>query len=332
MQPVRLAFRAMATRFEFVLPGPDAPSLRAAGEEAMREVKRIEDRFNFYSPASELSRLNRDAASAPVRCSGMMMRLLAACRDLHRQTGGHFDPTVAPALAAWGLRHQQDAGRVPSPEALEALTDRIGMEHVDIDEQQRSVRFTREGIQLDLGGVAKGWALDEARLILEESGIECALLHGGTSAAVTIGTDPDGTPWKIGIEDPYDASETASWLFAVPLESGALSVSGVRGKSFVDASGETQTEYGHVINPRTGHAVSGPRLALAVSDSAAVCDAWSTALLAAPDKPVADGVAGPIMGTAFLKTDSGWTVTAGSVHPSWTSPGALPSFPTSSDD
>lgn len=328
MEPVRLAFRAMATRFEFVLAGQDPAALRAAGEEAAREIKRIEERFSFYAPASELSRLNREAAHTPVPCSGMMIRLLSTCRDLYRQTRGQFDPTVAPALSAWGLRHQHDSGSKPSEEALHALTDNIGMDHVEIDERKRSVRFARDGIQLDLGGVAKGWALDEARLLLEESGVGCALLHGGTSTAITIGPDPEGNPWLVGIQDPYESLDDPSWLLTVPLSSQALSVSAVRGKSFTDKSGAQSTEYGHVINPRTGHAVSGPRLTLVVSESATSCDAWSTAMLAGPNEHVPDHIAG----TAFLKTDSGWTVTAGSVIPSWTSPDESPLLPTSSDD
>ena len=328
MQPVRLAFRAMATRFEFVLTGSDAVSLRAAGEEAIREVKRIEERFNFYSPASELSRVNRYAASKPVTCSGMMMRLLAACRDLHKETQGKFDPTIAPALSAWGLRARGDSGRVPSPEALETMQETIGLDHVTIDETDRTIRFRKPGIQLDMGGIAKGWALDEARLILEEAGVQSALLHGGTSTTVTIGTDHEGSPWKIGVEDPYETSTSPKWLIAVPLVSRALSVSGVHGKSFTDASGKEQTQFGHVINPQTGRAVSGPRLAMAVADSAAACDAWSTALLASPALRLPEHVTG----TAFLKTDSGWTVTAGSLHRTWTVPSPLLTHPTSSDD
>lgn len=327
MESVRLAFRAMATRFEFVLAGQDPAALRAAGEEAAREVKRIEERFNFYAPASELSRLNRQAAHNPVPCSGMMIRLLSTCRDLHHETRGHFDPTVAPALSAWGLRQQHDAGRIPSEETLHALTDRIGMEHVEIDAYTRSVRFTKDGIQLDLGGVAKGWALDEARLLLEESGVGCALLHSGTSTALTLGPDPDGIPWMVGIQDPYESGDDPSWLLTVPLSSQALSVSGVNGKSFTDENGVQSVEYGHVINPRTGQAVSGPRLSLAVADSAASCDAWSTAILAHPNEPAPDHIAG----TAFLKTDSGWTVTAGRLYPAWI-PRDVPPQPTLTSD
>lgn len=314
MESIRLAFRAMATRFEFLLPGVDAASLRAAGEEAMREIKRIEALCNFYSPSSELSRLNREAGAGPVRCSGTMMRLLVTCRDLHTATQGRFDPTVAPALAAWGIRNQGEMGSIPSEDTIERLKGRIGMQYVELDAKRQTVRFMKPDIQLDLGGIAKGWALDEARILLAESGVESALLHGGTSTALAIGSDEGNGLWKVAIEDPYVTSNTPSWLLTVPLQDGALSVSGVQGKSFLHDDGIQTLEFGHVIDPATGRAVSGPRLALAVNASAATCDAWSTALLAAPTDPVPEA----IQGTAFLKTDSGWTVTAGTIHSSWT--------------
>ena len=320
METVRLAFRAMATRFELVLRGDDAVGLRAAGEEVQREIRRIESCCNYYSPSSELSAINRDAASRAFRCSGMMMRILMASRDCFLATDGRFDPSVAPALAHWGLRHPQDSGRVPSDAELDDLRSRMGFEHVVLNEDTQTVRFLNANLKLDFGGLAKGWALDEALLLLQESGVEHALLHGGTSTAIAWGCHEDDHPWTIGIEDPYDESAHPSWLATVQLDAGALSVSGVNGKSFVDAAGLKAVEYGHIIDPCSGRAVSGPRLAVALGSSAAACDAWSTALLAAPN----ESVPAHVRGTAFLKTDSGWTVTAGKTDLLRFSPESLP--------
>ena len=313
MESIRLAFNAMATRFEIVILDPDTAHARAAAEEAQREILRIEALCSFYSVSSELSRINREAADGPSRCTAAMMRLLQACWDLHRSTRGYFDPTVAPALASWGLRHQSDQGRIPSEKERSALVASIGFDAVELDASASTVRFTEPGRQLDLGGIAKGWALDEARLILEESGIEHALLHGGTSTAVGLGVDPEGAPWKIGVEDPYQHGDQPTWIMGIPLKNEALSVSGVRGKWFTDDSGSARVEYGHVMDPLTGVAVSGKRLTVAVAESATACDAWSTALLTHAALPVPDN----IMGTALLKTDSGWTATAGTPHPDW---------------
>lgn len=314
----RLAVRAMATRFELMLCGSDTAHLRAAGEEALREIRRIETACNFYNGASELSRINREAGQGAVRISGAMMRLLESCIRWSTESGGRFDPSVAPALSQWGLRNRNDRGRIPSTDELTGILPAIGCGRIELDRQASTIRFPHPDMKLDLGGVAKGWALDEARLLLEESGIQQALLHGGTSTAVGMGTDPDGKPWRIGLEDPYRASDSdrdeACWFASLELHDEAFSVSGVHGKSFqANDSGDSNHGsddtgvFGHVIHPGTGRAVSGQRVTMVRDASAARADAWSTALLADPEFDPPDSV----RGTTFLKTDSGWTVTAG---------------------
>jgi thiamine biosynthesis lipoprotein len=322
MESIRLAFSAMATRFEIVILDENPVHARAAAEEAQREILRIEAQCNFYSPASELSRINREASGGPIRCTAAMMRLLQACKDLHQATQGYFDPTIAPALKSWGLRNQADTGRIPSERERSALVAAIGFETVDLDHAASTVCLTQPHQQLDLGGIAKGWALDEARLVLEESGIEHALLHGGTSTAIGLGRDPEGQPWKIGVEDPYEQGDGPFWIMGIPLRDQALSVSGVRGKWFIHDSGEARIEYGHVMDPMTGMAVSGKRLTVAVANSATTCDAWSTALLTHAELSIPD----EIMGTALLKTDSGWTAAPGSPRSEWSNTADLLPF------
>lgn len=312
MSAVRLALAAMATRFELLLLGDDPVHLRAAGEEALREIKRIEGMCNFYDASSELSRVNRHAAEAPVRLSGAMMRLLAECRDLVAETGGRFDPSVAPALAAWGLRHRNTPGRTPPEAELEAIRSAIGFSRIQLDEARGTIAFPDADMKLDLGGVAKGWALDEARIVLEEAGVENALLHGGTSTVIGMGRDEAQSEWQVGIEDPYSpAQENRDWILEVGLAGGALSVSGIHGKT-VSLEGADHPA-GHIIQPSTGRAVSGQFLALVLHSKATHADAWSTALLSDPYWSPPDN----IRGTTFLKTDSGWTITAGR-H--WTDP------------
>jgi len=313
MESVRLAFGAMATRFEIVILDADPVHAQAAAEEAKREILRVESQCNFYSPASELSKINRNAGLGPVRCSAAMMRILTACEELHQATERAFDPSVAPALAAWGLRERTAQGRIPSQAERDQLLSQIGFDAVELDSQNQTVRFADATRRLDLGGIAKGWALDEAMLLLEESGITNAFMHGGTSTAIACGADPNGNPWMVGVEDPFHFAEDRTWLMAVPLLGNALSVSGVQGKSFTDSSGEVDIEYGHVIDPMTGEAISGKRIALAQAETAATCDAWSTALLCRPGLHPTGAVAG----TAMRKTDSGWILTAGSVDPEW---------------
>lgn len=270
MEQIRLARRAMACRFELVLEGADPARLRAAGEEALREIERIEDRLSFYRPASELSRLNARAADAPVRVSAPLFGLLRTARTLHAETGGAFDPTVGPLMRAWGFT--RGPGRLPDPAALDAARRCTGMAHVELDEDARTVRFTRPGVQLDLGGIGKGFAVDEAVAVLRESGVRNALLHGGTSTVAALGAPPEADAWAVAVAAPGDGEAP---LAVVRLRDAVLSVSAPHGKAF-EAEGRV---YGHVLDPRRGAPSEGAALAATVTGTATEGDALSTALL-----------------------------------------------------
>jgi thiamine biosynthesis lipoprotein len=276
--PVTLALHAMATRFELALHGDNPAQLRAAGEEALREVERLEAQLSFYRPTSEISRLNSLAATEPVRVEPGLFRFLQLALQLCRETGGAFDITVAPLMRAWGFT--QGAGRLPDPAALAEARACTGWRHVLLDERDFTVRFARAGVMLDLGALGKGFALERASGLLRENGVTSALLHGGTSTVVALGAPPGADSWKVAIEKPPPADGPApalheSVLATVPLRDEAMSVSAVWGKSFtVDAR-----EYGHVIDPRTGEPTRGARLAAVALPSAAETDAFSTALL-----------------------------------------------------
>ena len=287
--PVTLARHAMATRFELVLHGEDSVSLRAAGEEALDEIDRLENRLSLYRPGSEIAQLNARAWREPVRATPELFALLQHAQQLHTETGGAFDITIGPLVRCWGFMGAN--GKMPSPAELAAARARVGMQHVELDAQARTVRFAREGMMLDLGAIGKGYAVGQAAEILRAAGVTSALIHGGTSTVYAIGQPPDADSWKVGIESPPAtvrgsalARLTSSQppgggapnaLPAVPLRDEALSVSAIWGRSFV-ADGKL---LGHVIDPRTAQPVNGALLAAVVLASATETDALSTALL-----------------------------------------------------
>lgn len=274
MQSVRLALEAMATRFELVLQGEDAVQLRAAGEAALAEVRRLEARLSFYRPTSEVSRLNARAAHGPVRVTPSLFGLLQEARRLYDATGGAFDVTVAPLMRCWGFVN--DTGHLPDPTALAEARSRTGMHLVTLDEHARTVRFDRPGVLIDLGGIGKGYAIDEAALLLREAGITRAFLHGGTSTVYALGRPAGADAWKVALPHPGAEDPGEGGLLAVvALEDEALSVSAVTGKAFT-VGGKT---YGHVLDPRAGRPVAGAVLAAVVTPSATAADALSTALL-----------------------------------------------------
>ena len=312
---VAVARNAMATRFEILLHGPNPIALRAAAEEALAEIERLDRELSFYNPASQISRLNTRAAHEPVTVEPAVFHLLHRAAQLHRDTAGAFDISIAPLLRAWGLTGS--GGRVPTAAQLAAARHCVGMEHVNFDPDNYTVRFLRPGVQLDLGAIGKGFALERATQILRDLGVTSGLLHGGTSTVCALGHPPDAAAWNIAIEHPENAlgqsrsaehcsasametaprramrgaptESTASAraemarrkltpapvLGIVPLCDTTLSVSAVWGKSFT-ANGRT---YGHVIDPRTGRPTRGAQLAAVVLPSAIDSDAISTALL-----------------------------------------------------
>jgi thiamine biosynthesis lipoprotein len=281
MVSVALARNAMATRFEMVLHGEDAVSLRAAGEEALDEVERLDRELSLYRADSELAHINARAGAEPVPVSAPVFALLQRAHTLSENTAGAFDISVAPLIRCWGFMH--GSGEIPDPGALEQCRSRIGMHLVGLDSKNRTVRFAREGVMLDLGAIGKGYAVEKAAEILRDCGVASALIHGGTSTICAIGKPADGESWNVAIENPPCAgSQTPDKgevqtrpLAVIPLRDESLSVSAVSGK-FFQAGGVT---FGHVLDPRTARPVTDTHLAAVVLPSATETDALSTALL-----------------------------------------------------
>jgi thiamine biosynthesis lipoprotein len=264
----------MATRFEIVLHGANPVALRAAGEEALEEVDRVEALLSLYRNTSEIAHVNARASREPVRVSPPVFRLLEQARRLSEETGGAFDITIAPLVRCWGFMGA--TGHMPPPEAVAAAREKVGWNLVDLDAPNFTVRFAREGVMLDLGALGKGYAIERAAEILRDDGVTSAILHGGTSTVHAIGHPPDSDAWKIAIERPVeDSSMPPSLLATVPLKDESLSVSAIWGRSF--QSGDKT--YGHVIDPRTGQPVEAALLSAVALSSATETDALSTALL-----------------------------------------------------
>ncbi len=266
----RIGCRAMNARFEIALWGGDAIHLRAAAEEALREVGLLEQQLSFYRDDSDIRTINTRAAYEPVPVDGRLFSLLQRAKQLSQETSGAFDITIAPLLGAWGFTGE--GGRTPSNEEIDAARAITGMHLLELDFENLTVRFLAEGVTIDLGAIGKGYAVEQAAEILRDAEVGGALIHGGTSSVQAVGGQTDGTPWQVAIQDPLDA---ANHLAVVPLVDRSLSVSAVHGKFFT----EGEARFGHVLDPRTGRPVQGALLAAVVCDSATDGDALSTALL-----------------------------------------------------
>lgn len=266
---ITLALQAMATRFELVLIG-DSPGLRAAGEEALEEISRIESMLSLYKPTSEVANLNARAAEEPVRVSAEMFALLERAVALSRETNGAFDITIAPLVRCWGFMRGQ--GTIPSDADIEEARANVGYSLLDLNRENRTVGFSQPGMMLDFGAFGKGYAVDRAIEILRDYEVTSALLHGGTSTVLGFGRNENNIPWRIAVTGAQPIEDV---LWTVELIDTALSVSAVWGKSF-SSQGRT---FGHILDARTGRPSERAELAAVNVPSAADSDALSTALL-----------------------------------------------------
>lgn len=275
---VKVACHAMGTRFEILLHGESLSALRAAGEEALAEIARLDRQLSLFRPDSEVSAINRRAAAEPVKVEPGLFRLLETCERLWQETGGMFDITLGPLMRCWGFREERESP--PSPAEIAATRQVCGMEKLVLDPDKRTVCFTRPGMAIDFGAIGKGWAADAAALLLREAGVTAALLHGGTSTVYALGHPPDSDAWTIALRPPpsqvLGGNEWPSeYLRQVSLRDESLSVSAVGGRMIETPEGEV----GHVLDPLLGRPVRDIFLAAVAHPSATASDAYSTALL-----------------------------------------------------
>lgn len=287
----------MGTRFEAFLHGLPEARLRGAGEDALAEIRSLHSRLSAFEPRSVVSILNARAADSPVILAGDIFSLLSLCRDIHTASGGCFDPTIGPLMQAWGFR--APVIHAPSAEALAAAHARVGMHHVELDEPTSTARFRAPGVLLDLGSIAKGFALDAAERVLRSAGVSGAFLHGGTSSILAIGSTPEGSPWRVRLASL--SGDDAGEIMDVLLRDASLSVSAPHGRE-IRIGDES---LGHVLDPRSGRPARAARIAVVVGPGGAAADGWSTALLVAGEVPRS---LPPAYGGAVLTAGSSWAI------------------------
>ena len=234
---------SMGTKFTVAAYGGDVRLLAATVEQVFEEIDRLHEQMTRYQPGSELSFINREGASFPVRVEPGLLALIEKSLRHSEDMGGAFDITVGPLMEAWGFFRGQ--GRVPTQEELQSVLKCIGYQRVKLDPSNRTIHFDLSGIELDLGGIAKGYAVDRAVSILSENGITAALVSSGMSSIYALGAPPGEEGWKIILRDPFDSTVPADVVY---LKNFAMSTSG-NYNQFFKLGGKT---YSHIMDPRTG--------------------------------------------------------------------------------
>jgi thiamine biosynthesis lipoprotein len=228
------------------------------------EARRIEAKFSRYRESSVVSEINRNAGRTPVAVDEETEMLVCSALDLARMTGGRFDPTVGALRRAWDFKGH----RVPSPEEVAALLPLVDADAVSV--RDRTVFLRKPGMEIDLGGVGKEYAVDRAARILEAEGVGSAIVNFAGDVR-TIGSRGDGHPWKVGVADPFDR---ARCRFAVRALGGAgIATSGDYERGFV----KDGVRYHHILDARTGWPARGLCSVTAIAATAFRAGRFATA-------------------------------------------------------
>jgi thiamine biosynthesis lipoprotein len=258
----------LGVQVRIVLHAQKEALAREAARRAFNRIAELEDIFSHYRPRSEVSRLTEHAES-PVRVSDELFLVLQRATNLAAETDGAFDPTVGRLVDLW--RASRTSGRLPDAGILTEALNRTGWRHLELNADSQTVRLHREGIKLDLGGIAKGYILDEALTELESAGLDRALIEAGGDIVVS-GPPPGKEGWRIEILKADSTAAIANR--ARTLQHAAIATSGDT-EQFVEIDG---VRYSHVVDPRTGLGLQTRRMATVIAPDGLTADSYATAL------------------------------------------------------
>jgi FAD:protein FMN transferase len=286
----------MGSEFKIVLYTADASLARSASRAAFARIAALDAALSDYRPESELMRLCARAGGPPVPVSADLFDVLARSRAMYERSGGAFDATVGPVVRLW--RRARRDRKMPDADLLAQARVRVGSDLLRLDPEARTVRLLKPGMKLDLGGIAKGYACDQALAVLTRAGINRALVAGAGDIVVSgppldldLDSDADDheSGWTVGI-GPLEAPGSPPRRF-LTLRDAAVSTSG-DAERFVEIDGK---RYAHIVDPRTGLGVIDRSSVTVIARDGATADSLATAVY----------VLGPRRGLALVEATEG---------------------------
>jgi thiamine biosynthesis lipoprotein len=258
---------AMGSTFSIAAWGSDRDTLAAAVDMALEEARRLDRLLSNYRPESDWSQVNKNAAEREVAVSQELFDLLAACVEYSKASEGAFDISVGPLMKVWGF--YKGSGRMPHRAEIRTALARTGYRNIHLDHQKRTVTFSQPGVEIDPGGIGKGYAVDKMVEILKAAGVRSSLINAGGSSMYGLGAPPDEPKgWKVVIRNPKNANEFVSELY---LKNESMSTSGNYEKFFRVGS----RIYSHIMDPRTGYPAQGMYSVSVVAPRCIDSEAWT---------------------------------------------------------
>lgn len=263
---------AMGVRTRIVVYAKDQSAAEQACRAAFDRIAFLDSLMSDYRQDSELMKLCANAGGPAIKVSRELIAILIKCQYLAKLSDGSFDATISPLARLW--REARRSGQLPSETQITKAKNLVGWRRLIIDRARGTVRLEIPGMQLDLGGIAKGYACDEAIQVLKNHGIENALVEMGGDIVVS-GPPPGKLGWQIELADFKDSSQKLIFLAY-----GAVSSSGDT-QQFLEIEGR---RYSHIVDPKTGVALTNRRAVTVIGPSGAMCDGLSTALSVMDEK------------------------------------------------
>jgi thiamine biosynthesis lipoprotein len=258
---------SMGTTYSVVVYGTDRYKMQTAVELSFDEVRRLDQMLSNYRSESELSRLNRSAGAGPVKVSKELFDLLSACVRYSEASEGAFDISVGPLMKVWGF--YKGSGHFPHRAEIRGAMANVGYKNIMLDAGQQTVQYRRSGVELDPGGIGKGYAVDRMVAILRDNGIRSGLITAGSSSIYGIGAPPtESKGWRIAIKHPKEPSQSVAEVF---LKDMSMSTSGNYEK-FFRVAGKV---YSHIMDPRTGYPAPGMLQVSVVTPKTLDSEAWT---------------------------------------------------------
>ena len=262
----------MGTMFRIVLYAPDATTAEKASRAAFDRIAALDNTMSDYKPDSELMRLSRGAGGPPAKVSEDLFQVLAAAQELAARSGGAFDVTVGPLVRLW--RRARRRHELPDADRLAQALALVGYRNLLLDPRHRTAQLLKPAMLLDLGGIAKGYAADEALSVLKRDGISSALV--AAAGDIVCSRPPTGREsWRIEIAAPVASTTSADKRTRyLSLRDAAVSTSG-DAEQDLDVSSR---HYSHIINPATGMALTGRRSVTVVAPRGITADSYAVAV------------------------------------------------------
>jgi thiamine biosynthesis lipoprotein len=265
----------MGTVARIMAVAQDQAQANEAINAAFEKIYEIDHLMSDYDPNSQLSLVNRQAFEQPVPVDAELFEVLTAAKLYSCMSGGAFDVTVGPEVQLW--RKAKEDGIAPTPEALAKAKEAVGYDNLILDNQKQTVKFAKEGMCLDLGGIAKGYAIDKAIEILQAAGVKGAMVDIGGDLRC-FGTPADGKPhWLIGLQDPQ---KEGNILMKLNMDNRAVATSGDY-RRFVVID---EKKHSHIVNPTTADSALDLSSVSIIAPTAMAADALATAVTVMGDE------------------------------------------------